>query len=221
MPRFSSNDKVHNHYLEEAKKKIQERSRNSEPSLMPSIRLQSTANDSKPKPRSNTQTSRNWHASKNSFVTTKTVPIAEHSRNSRNFFDFKHFVCSTCQQCVFSGNHDSCFKKLLNEVNSRAKVPSNKTSKRNKTVEQISVPNKQERQIPTGHRFSIQNTFVVQKKTMTPRSCLRWKPTGRIFKTVGLRWVPTGRILTSSITKADNEPSNGSNEDITNQYKCA
>nr|GEV50967.1 hypothetical protein [Tanacetum cinerariifolium] len=44
MPRFSSNDMVYNHYLEEAKKKTKERSRNSEPSLMPSARSQSTAN---------------------------------------------------------------------------------------------------------------------------------------------------------------------------------
>nr|GEX61032.1 hypothetical protein [Tanacetum cinerariifolium] len=55
---------------------------------------------------------------------------------------------------------------------------------------------------------------------MTPRSCLRWQPTGKIFKTVGLRWVPTGRILTSSTTKVDSEPLNGSNADITNQYEC-
>nr|GEX97472.1 retrovirus-related Pol polyprotein from transposon TNT 1-94 [Tanacetum cinerariifolium] len=83
MKRFSSNDMVHNHYLEEAKKKTQERSRNSEPSLMPSARLQSTANGSKTMPRRNTQTYRNWPASKNSFVMIKTVPIAEHPRNSR------------------------------------------------------------------------------------------------------------------------------------------
>nr|GEZ66782.1 retrovirus-related Pol polyprotein from transposon TNT 1-94 [Tanacetum cinerariifolium] len=171
-------------------------------------------------PRRNTQTSRNWPTSKNSFVTTKTMPIAEHSRNFRNFFDSKHFVCSSCQKCVFSENHDSYVTKFLKEVNSRAKVPSNKTSKRNKPVEQISVPNEQERQITTGHRFSIQKTSVVQKKTMTPRSCLRWKPTGKIFKTVGLRWVPNGRILTSSTTKVDSEPLNGSNTDITNLYKC-
>ncbi|GJZ27222.1 retrovirus-related pol polyprotein from transposon TNT 1-94, partial [Tanacetum coccineum] len=48
----------------------------------------------------------------------------------------------------------------------------------------------------------------------------RWKQTGRIFKTVGLRWVPTGKIFTSSTTKVDSEPTNGSNEDITNQYEC-
>ncbi|GJT56905.1 hypothetical protein Tco_0991959 [Tanacetum coccineum] len=57
--RYSSNDMVHNHYLEEAKKKTQESSRNSEPSVMPSARSQSTTNGSKPKPRINNQKSRN------------------------------------------------------------------------------------------------------------------------------------------------------------------
>nr|GEZ04372.1 hypothetical protein [Tanacetum cinerariifolium] len=187
IPRFSLNDMVHNHYLEEAKKRTQECSRNSEPSLITSARSKSTVN--------------------------------EHSRNSRNFFDSKHFVCSTCQKCVFSATHDSCVTKFLKEVNSRAKVPSHKTTNINKPVEQISVPKKQERQILTGHRFSIQKTSVVQKKTMTLRSCLRWKPKGKIFKTVSLRWVLTGRILTSRTIKVDSEPLNGLNVDITYQYE--
>ncbi|GKC83904.1 hypothetical protein Tco_1139621 [Tanacetum coccineum] len=55
---------------------------------------------------------------------------------------------------------------------------------------------------------------------MTPRSCLRWTPTGRIFKTVGLRWVPTGKIFTFSTTKVDSEPLHGSNTDITNLHEC-
>ncbi|GJZ45643.1 hypothetical protein Tco_0593239 [Tanacetum coccineum] len=49
--RYSSNDMVHNQYLEEAKKKTQESGRNSRPSVMPSARSQSAANGSKPKPR--------------------------------------------------------------------------------------------------------------------------------------------------------------------------
>ncbi|GJW03647.1 hypothetical protein Tco_1562503 [Tanacetum coccineum] len=49
------------------------------------------------------------------------------------------------------------------------------------------------------------------------KSTARWKPTGKIFKTVGLKWVPTGKIFTSSTTKVDSEPTNGSNDDITNQ----
>ncbi|GJV29472.1 hypothetical protein Tco_1385920 [Tanacetum coccineum] len=162
--RYSSNDIVHNHYLEEAKKKTQ-----------------------------------------------------EHSRNSRNFSDSKHFVCSTCQKCVFNANHDSCVTKFLKEVNSRAKVPSNKTTNRNKPVEQIRVATKPKRQIPKGHRFSIKKTTTVHEKTTSPRSCLRWQPTGRILKTVCLRWVPTGKTFASSTTKVESEPPNGSNADIPNQ----
>ncbi|GJU08435.1 gag-pol polyprotein [Tanacetum coccineum] len=90
--RYSSNDIVHNHYLDEAKKKTH-----------------------------------------------------EHSRIPRNFFDSKHFVCSTCQKCVFNANHDACVIKFLKEVNSRAKVPSNKTTNRNKPVEQIRVATKPNR----------------------------------------------------------------------------
>ncbi|GJW87624.1 hypothetical protein Tco_0162964 [Tanacetum coccineum] len=56
MPRFSSNDMVHNHYLDEARKKTQEKGENSEPSVMSSAKSQSTANDSKPKPGSITKT---------------------------------------------------------------------------------------------------------------------------------------------------------------------
>ncbi|GJX70077.1 hypothetical protein Tco_0307248 [Tanacetum coccineum] len=49
---------------------------------------------------------------------------------------------------------------------------------------------------------------------------LRWKPTGKIFKIVGLRWVPTRKIFTSRTTKVDSKPTNGSNDDITNQCEC-
>nr|GEW34918.1 hypothetical protein [Tanacetum cinerariifolium] len=105
---------------QDAKKKTQERSRNSEPSLMPSARSQSTANGSKPKPR----------------ATLKHLGIGLHPR------------------------------------------------------------------------------VVSQRQRL-------WKSTSKIFKTDGLRWVPTGKILNSSTTKVDNEPPNGSKEDITNQYECA
>ncbi|GKA86345.1 hypothetical protein Tco_0808056 [Tanacetum coccineum] len=125
MPRFSSNDMVHNYYLDEARKMTHEKGRNSEPSVMPSAKSQCTANSSLPKPRINNQKSRNCHASKTSCVTTKHAPIAEHSRNSRNFSDSKYFVSSTCQKCVFNANHDHCVTKFLNEVNSRAKGEQN------------------------------------------------------------------------------------------------
>ncbi|GJX12692.1 hypothetical protein Tco_0204450 [Tanacetum coccineum] len=230
-PRFASqvedvnNDlskPVTTHYLlkERESAVVKPHHMNSRPSVIPSAKSQSTTNGSKPKPRSNTQTSRNWLASKNSFVTTKTVPIAAHSRNSRKFSDSKHFVCLTCQKCVFNANHDHCVTKFLNEVNSRAKVSSHKTTKRYKPVEQMSFAMKPERQISTGHRFSIKKNSSVHEKTMTPRSCLSWKPTGRIFKTIGLRWVPTGKIFAFSTSKVDSEPTHGSIVDIPHIQAC-
>ncbi|GJR76727.1 hypothetical protein Tco_0089092 [Tanacetum coccineum] len=58
MPRFSSNDMVHNHYLDEARKKTQERDRNSKTSVIPSARFQSIADGNKPKPRSTNHSTR-------------------------------------------------------------------------------------------------------------------------------------------------------------------
>ncbi|GKD38483.1 hypothetical protein Tco_1258690 [Tanacetum coccineum] len=49
---------------------------------------------------------------------------------------------------------------------------------------------------------------------MSPRSGLRWKPTGRIFKTVGLRWISTGKLLDSCTGKVECEPPHGSIVDI-------
>ncbi|GKC16169.1 hypothetical protein Tco_1012951 [Tanacetum coccineum] len=160
MPRFSSNNTVHNHYLQEAKEKIQEKDKNSKTSVMPSARLQNTANGSKPKPRSMNVETRSLPTSKSSCVTITVVPAAKHSRNSGFFSDSKHFVCSTCQKCVFNANHDACITKFLHEVNSRAKIHSHTTRNNNKPVDQKSHTQKPGRQIFTGHR---------------------WVPTGKIF----------------------------------------
>ncbi|GJU13199.1 hypothetical protein Tco_1135595 [Tanacetum coccineum] len=66
---YGSNDMAHNHYLEEARKKTQERNRNLKSSVMHTTSLQITTNGSKQKPRSNNQTSRSLHVSKSSGVT--------------------------------------------------------------------------------------------------------------------------------------------------------
>nr|GEW60931.1 hypothetical protein [Tanacetum cinerariifolium] len=105
------------------------------------------------------------------------------------------------------------------EVNSRAKVKSHKTRNNNKLVDQKSHIQKPNRRIFTGHIFSSNKSCVVYEKT-SPRSCLRWKPTGRIIKTIGLRWIPTGKLLDSCTGKIDSEPSHGSKVDISKIYKC-
>ncbi|GKD03765.1 hypothetical protein Tco_1178739, partial [Tanacetum coccineum] len=109
---------------------------------------------------------------------------------------------------------DTKFEKpsiLRKPVDSRAKVQSPKTRNKNKPVEPKSHTQKPGRQIAIGQRFSPKKSSAVHEKPNTPRSCLRWKPTGRIFKIAGLRWIPTGKMFTDNTTKVDSEPPNGSN----------
>ncbi|GKF82862.1 hypothetical protein Tco_0244518, partial [Tanacetum coccineum] len=74
------------------------------------------------------------------------------------------------------------------------------------------------KEIFTRHRFSPNKTSAVYEKT-SPRSDLRWNPTGRIFKSVGLRWIPTGKLFDSGTSKDDSEPTHGSNVDIPNIHE--
>nr|GEW47058.1 hypothetical protein [Tanacetum cinerariifolium] len=89
----------------------------------------------------------------------------------------------------------------------------------NKLVEPKSHNHKPNRRIAIRQMFSLNKSSAMREKPNTPRSCLRWIPTGRIFKTAGLRWIPTGNMFIDSTTKVDSKPLNGSNEDITNPYK--
>nr|GEZ76426.1 hypothetical protein [Tanacetum cinerariifolium] len=213
MPRFSSNDMVHNHYLDEAKKKTQERDRNSKPSVITPARFQSTLVDSKPKPRSTNHSSRSLPMSKSSCVTMPAMPKADHSKSPSSFSDHTRFFYSTCNKCVFNANHDACITKLLKEVNLHAKIQSYKIKERNKPVDQKSHTQIPGRQIFTGHKFSPNKTSAVYEK-ISPRSDLRWQTTGRIFKSVGLRWLPTGKLFNSYTNKVESEPPHGSNVDI-------
>ncbi|GKG25531.1 hypothetical protein Tco_0398677, partial [Tanacetum coccineum] len=55
---------------------------------------------------------------------------------------------------------------------------------------------------------------------MSPRSCLKWKPTGRIFSNVRLRWIPTGKLLNSCMGNVDSEPTHGLIVDIPHIQAC-
>nr|GEU82829.1 hypothetical protein [Tanacetum cinerariifolium] len=106
----------------------------------------------------------------------------------------QHNVLANEQQDTdqFEPIHDTY---VLEKVNSHDKVQSPKSRNINKFVEPKSHIQKLDRQIAIGQRFSLNKSSAVCEKPNTPRSCLRWIPTGRIFKTVGLRWIPTGRIF--------------------------
>ncbi|GJT68905.1 hypothetical protein Tco_1020385 [Tanacetum coccineum] len=90
-----------------------------------------------------------------------------------------------------------------------------------KTIEQKTslLANNADLKAQIQKKVSLNKTSVMYEKTSS-RSDLRWKPTGRIFKIVGLRWVPTGKILASCTSKDDSESTHGSNVDIPNIHIC-
>nr|GEW49774.1 integrase, catalytic region, zinc finger, CCHC-type, peptidase aspartic, catalytic [Tanacetum cinerariifolium] len=98
-------------------------------------------------------------------------------------------------------------------------IQSHKTRDSNKPIDQKSHTQTPGRQIFTGHKFSSNKNFTVYKKT-SPRSDLRWKPTGRIFKSVGFRWLPTGKLFDSCTSKVEHKPTHGSNADISHIHEC-
>nr|GFA01595.1 hypothetical protein [Tanacetum cinerariifolium] len=94
---YGSNDMAHDYYyLEETKKKTQDKNTNLKPSVMRTNSLQNTTNGSKPKPRSTNQTSRSLLVPKSSRRMLNGVTLVDHSRNSSSVLDSKRFVCSTC-----------------------------------------------------------------------------------------------------------------------------
>ncbi|GJV44628.1 retrovirus-related pol polyprotein from transposon TNT 1-94 [Tanacetum coccineum] len=86
---YGSNDMAHNYYLEEAKKKTQDKNKNLKPREMPSARTHHIPNACTPKPRSYNQTSRNWPASMSSEETLKAVPTGKTFTSSSTKVDCK------------------------------------------------------------------------------------------------------------------------------------
>ncbi|GJY30431.1 hypothetical protein Tco_0413926 [Tanacetum coccineum] len=178
--KVGSNDMVHNYYIEKAKKSAQlqkDKDVNGKPSMITPARLPNTANVCKPKPR-------NWKASMTSQVSNKDVHLREH-RKQKPFLKFNDLQCPTCKKCLYSANHDEFVLEYLSKLNPSASAQnkdakSHKTTKRYMPVEKISKSKRPERQIPLGHRCSKKKATTVPEKTMTPRPCLRWQPTGRI-----------------------------------------
>ncbi|GJX16079.1 hypothetical protein Tco_0216911 [Tanacetum coccineum] len=119
MPRFSSNDMVHNHYLEEAKKKTQERNKNSKSSVMHTVSPQTTTKGSKQKPRSNNQTTRSLPAFESSCVTSNVVPLILNIIGLRWVLKGKIFTSCT-SKADSESTHGSKFSDMEDDVDINA-----------------------------------------------------------------------------------------------------
>ncbi|GKB09549.1 hypothetical protein Tco_0837861 [Tanacetum coccineum] len=153
---YGSNDMVHAYFLKDARKMTQDKTRIPSHRDMASTRAHCTPNACTPKPRNIYRSS---PVSKCSGGISNGEPLVDHSRNSSFFLDSKQFVCSICHKYIFNTNHDDCITKILNKVNSRAKVQSLKI-RNNNPVEPKNHTHKPGRQIGIGRTQSL-----VTKKT--------------------------------------------------------
>ncbi|GKA90807.1 hypothetical protein Tco_0812677, partial [Tanacetum coccineum] len=160
---YGSNDMVHAYFLEDARKMTQDKTRIPNHRDMASTRAHCTPNACTPKPRNIYRSS---PVSKCSGGMSNGEPLVDHSRNSSFFLDSKQFVCSICHKYIFNTNHDDCITKILNKVNSRAKVQSPKI-RNNNPVEPKNHTHKPGRQIGIGQRFSLNKSSAVHEKPHT------------------------------------------------------
>ncbi|GKA87482.1 hypothetical protein Tco_0809246 [Tanacetum coccineum] len=129
-------------------------------------------------------------------------------------------------QVLKNGQHDQILNETSNDANIKREI--NVLETRNIDLEicgarllaenkKLNMENKHLKQTYKDLSDSIKKTSVQTKdhadSLIVQLNCI-------IFNTGGLRWVPIGKKFTSSTTKVDCEPLNGSNEDITNPYEC-
>ncbi|GJY69372.1 integrase, catalytic region, zinc finger, CCHC-type containing protein [Tanacetum coccineum] len=93
-----------------------------------------------------------------------------------------HFVCQTCNKCLFLANHDMCVVTYLQSVNAS---PSVKNVVR--YVKQVWKP-KQVKQV--GKQKQVKQIWKPKRIKQI------WKPIGKTLNNVGYQWRPTGRTFT-------------------------
>nr|GFB82254.1 actin-binding, cofilin/tropomyosin type [Tanacetum cinerariifolium] len=103
-----SNDMALNYYIDEAKKKTHDKNKNLKTKEMPSAKTHHTPNACTPKPRSNNQTSRNWHRSKKCTGEMKELAAAAlHSAEEvlQSSYAFQKNMKITCEEVMKISNH--------------------------------------------------------------------------------------------------------------------
>ncbi|GKB04350.1 integrase, catalytic region, zinc finger, CCHC-type containing protein, partial [Tanacetum coccineum] len=175
-------------------------------------KVDNTAKNRRPQPRSNTKNDRVPSMSKNSCIKNKEVEVEEHPRNlplSKNkkhmasecnnvklaiWNDKSKVVCTMCKQCLITANHDVFVLNYVNDMNSRGK-------KHKADVLNTENQKKQKPKVMKPKKVGSKERLASPKPSK-PRSCLRWSPTRRLFDL-------KGKIIESSESKSQSECSKG------------
>ncbi|GJS04844.1 hypothetical protein Tco_0321352 [Tanacetum coccineum] len=157
--------------------------------------IKSTSRTRRPQPRNNPKKDKVPFKSKSSCLSNNVEKIEENHRNLQSSSNQKHMssecnnikiairnaksevLCAMCKQCLITANHDVCVLNYVNDMNSR---------KRNQkaNVSNIEYQKKQTPQVWKPKKVGSKERLASPKPS-TPRSCLRWSLTGRIFDLKG------------------------------------
>nr|GEZ00076.1 retrovirus-related Pol polyprotein from transposon TNT 1-94 [Tanacetum cinerariifolium] len=168
----------------------------------------------RPQPKSNTKNDRVPSASKSSGSKNKEVEVEEHHRNLLLSKNNKHtsstcnnikidsqdvlskVVCTMCNQCLISVNHDECLRNYVNGKKSRGK-------KQKAKVSVNEIQKKYQPKVTKPKKVGFLERLATPKPRK-PRFLLRWSPTGRLFD-------QEGKLVASSESESQSDCSSGDN----------
>ncbi|GJS53695.1 hypothetical protein Tco_0627057 [Tanacetum coccineum] len=166
--------------------------------------------------------------SKSSCLSNKLEKIEENHRSlqSSNYLDHtssecnniklaiqnetSEVICATCKQCLITTNHDDCVLQYMNGMKSRKKNQSanvSKSANQRKYKPRVWKPKK----LGSKERLA-------SPKPSTPRSCLRWSPTGRMFDLKGKIIATSESECQRDCSKSDNACTSNPQEPINKRF---
>ncbi|GKB82983.1 retrovirus-related pol polyprotein from transposon TNT 1-94 [Tanacetum coccineum] len=156
---------------------VKQNTRKTDNTMLPSTGRVSSTNASGSRPRSNTKNDRipqpssrskknkvEAHHRKFKSSANKNNHVSDYNVNVKNVSLSKNYdtICLSCNECLFSANHDAFVVQYLKKM--------------------------QKRKVAKSAKQKVKR---------------EWKPTGRIFETVGLKWIPTGRTFNLNLEGVD------------------
>nr|GEZ64335.1 hypothetical protein [Tanacetum cinerariifolium] len=186
---------------------------NSAPSTRESKDVKNNNRTRRPLPRNNPKNDKVPSKSKSCRLLNNLEKTEENHRNLQSSSNKKHMssecnniklairnaksevVFAMCKKCLITINHDVCVLNYVNGMNSRGK-------KQKANVSNIA------NQMKHAQVWKPKNVgskeILASPKPSTPRSCLRWSPTGRLFDL-------KEKIIASSESESQSKCSNGYN----------
>ncbi|GJS36481.1 hypothetical protein Tco_0534863 [Tanacetum coccineum] len=190
--------------------------------------VESTTMTRRPQVRNNPKNDKVYFKSKSSCLLNKLEKIEENHRSLQSSIYPDHtssecnniklairnenfeVICATCKQCLITVNHDECVIQYVNGMKSRTKNQSanvSKSANQRKHKPRVWKPKK----VGSKERLA-------SPKPSTPRSCLRWSPTGRMFDLKGKIIATSESVCQSDCSKGDNACTSNPQEPINKRF---